>query len=91
MPPLNGFTNFRLPGVTSPSVSTKSSVTSAIGVQRRGESDLLHLPPHRLHHPGMAVAENGDEDAADRVEVALALAVPQIQTLGSLHDHGAGA
>ena len=47
------------------------------GVVQVGDRDeLLRLPRQRLNDDGVSVAEAGDGDAADEVEVLLAVAVP---------------
>jgi hypothetical protein len=55
-------------------------------MQRRDESRALHLAAHRFHNARMAVAEDGNEDSTDRVEITLSVGVPIIEATGSLDD-----
>ena len=55
-------------------------------MQWRSECQPVELPMERLDHARVAMAERGDEDAADRVEVALAVNVPVIETVGAVDN-----
>ena len=56
------------------------------GVQRRRKGERLHLAAHGVQHAGMAVAQHGDEDAADAVEIAFAVRVPVVEPLRPVDD-----
>jgi len=57
-------------------------------MQGRSESGALHLEAHGFHDARVAMAEDGDEDAADGVEVALAVGVPKVEAVGAVDDEG---
>jgi len=51
-------------------------------VHGRGKAKFFQLLVQGFDHAGVTVSQRADEDAADAIEVALALHVPVIQTLG---------
>ena len=57
-------------------------------VQRGGKSERLHLSAHGVHHTRMSVPKHGDEDAADTVEIALAVSVPVVEALRPVDNQG---
>jgi len=59
----------------------KSSVTSAMLCSRGVKGHAFHLLPHASIRRGLPVTQRGDEDAANRIEVALAFDVPEVQAL----------
>ena len=59
-------------------------------VHRRREAHPVELPLDRLKHPRMAVAQVGDKDPANRVEITPALGVPVVQALGFGHHDRVG-
>ena len=55
-------------------------------MERRREREPLQLLGHRLDHRFVAVAEAGDEDAGEAVDVALSLAVCEPDPLSFRED-----
>ena len=55
-------------------------------VQRRRERHRVDLPPHRLHHARMPMPERRDKDTANRIEVALPINVPEVESFGPAED-----
>ena len=61
-----------------------------IGVERGRVNEFAHLCAHRLDHVRIVVTDAGGEDAAEEIEIAVALHIPHVEPFAVVKRQGIG-